>query len=289
VIRVETVAALQSRLAPWRDQADPIALVPTMGNLHAGHLRLVREARQRARRVVVSLFVNPLQFVAGEDFDRYPRTLSEDQRQLQAEGVDLLFAPTPDDLYPQGLSRHTRVHVPQLADILCGAQRPGHFDGVATVVCKLFNLVRPDLALFGEKDYQQLLVIRRMVSDLALPMAIQGVATVREADGLALSSRNGYLDPAQRQRAPVLYRELRRLAERLAEGEEEYPALEGEAAQRLAGDGLPPDYVAIRRADDLQLPQPEDRELVVLAAVRLGATRLIDNIQVSCQRPTSDG
>lgn len=259
-----------------------------MGNLHPGHLHLVREARRHAQRVVVSIFVNPLQFAAGEDLDRYPRTLSEDQRLLQAEGADLLFAPEPDDLYPEGQAAHTRVHVPVLADMLCGAQRPGHFDGVATVVCKLLNLVRPDLALFGAKDYQQLLVIRRMARDLALSVAIRGVATVREADGLAMSSRNGYLDPAERQQAPALYRELRHLADRLAAGEGDCPALERETARRLECAGLPPDYVAIRRAEDLQPPQPQDQALVVLAAVRLGATRLIDNIQVSRQRPIHD-
>ncbi|MBF0255331.1 MAG: pantoate--beta-alanine ligase, partial [Gammaproteobacteria bacterium] len=200
MICLEQTPDLRGQIAQWRSQGQRIGFVPTMGNLHRGHLQLVRQAQERAERVVVSIFVNPLQFGANEDFASYPRTLEEDKALLQAEGVDLLFAPGVELIYPQGQQAHTQVHVPGISELLCGASRPGHFIGVATIVCKLFNLVQPDLALFGEKDFQQLLVIRRMVADLALPVEIIGIPTVREADGLAMSSRNRYLSPAGRER-----------------------------------------------------------------------------------------
>ncbi len=269
--------ALEAALAPWR--GDGIAFVPTMGNLHAGHLALVARARELAPRVVVSIYVNPLQFGPQEDFAAYPRTLEEDRARLAEAGADLVFAPRDAVMYPRPLSETTRVHVPGLSEILCGAHRPGHFDGVATVVARLFNLVRPDHAVFGEKDYQQLLVIRRMVDDLAIPVRIHGVPTVREPDGLAMSSRNQYLTPEERARAPALYRALRAAAEALARGSEDYGRLESQGRVALEAAGFRVDYFTVRDADDLGPPAP-GRPRVVLAAARLGRARLIDNLRV---------
>jgi len=277
---VETIRDLRRQMAAWRAAGESAALVPTMGNLHGGHLELVREARRRADRVVVSIFVNPLQFGAGEDFEAYPRTLRQDAERLEHARADLLFAPSSEELYPQRREAQTRVEVPGLSGILCGASRPGHFAGVATVVCKLFNLVQPDLALFGEKDFQQLLVIRRMTEDLCIPVEIVGVATVREPDGLARSSRNGYLTPEERCRAPALYRILRETAAAVENGDRDYPALEAGAAEKLTSAGFEPDYVSIRRAADLAAPKRHERDLVILAAARLGRARLIDNLRV---------
>jgi len=274
---VRDAAALEAALAPWR--TDAIAFVPTMGNLHDGHLALVARARRLAPRVVVSIYVNPLQFGPQEDFAAYPRTLEQDRARLAEAGADLIFAPHDRVMYPRPLDETTRVHVPGLSEILCGAHRPGHFDGVATVVARLFNLVRPDHAVFGEKDYQQLLVIRRMVADLAIPVRIHGVPTVREADGLAMSSRNQYLTPEERARAPALYRALRAAAEALARGEEDYARVEAAGSEALAAAGLRVDYFTVRDAEDLSPPAP-GRPLVVLAAARLGRARLIDNLRV---------
>ena len=280
MVVIEDIAALRRRLAPWRRSGWSIALVPTMGNLHAGHLALVREARRVADRTLVSLFVNPLQFGPTEDFGSYPRTLEQDREWLAAEGADLLFAPPVQVVYPQGYGAQTRVEVPGLSELLCGASRPGHFVGVATVVCKLLNMAQPDIALFGEKDFQQLLIIRRMVADLCLPVEVRGLATVREPDGLAMSSRNGYLSPAERARAPALYRALCRAGERLRVGVGVGEAgRKGEEDLRLGG--LRPDYFRVCRASDLQSATPEDRDLVVLAAAWLGKARLIDNLRVA--------
>lgn len=277
---IEQISTLRERVAGWRRAGHRVAFVPTMGNLHAGHLALVTEARRLAERVVVSIFVNPLQFGPQEDFAAYPRTLARDQELLAGAGTDLLFAPTVAAVYPRGQAEQTRVEVPGISDILCGASRPGHFVGVATVVCKLFNMVQPDLAVFGEKDFQQLLVIRLMTLDLSLPVAIQGLATVREADGLAMSSRNGYLTTEERVRAPALYRTLRHCAEWLEAGLD--PAtVERQAGEEIATAGFTPDYFSVRRAADLGLPARGERELVVLAAARLGRARLIDNLRVS--------
>jgi len=276
---IDQVPALRACVAGWRRAGLRIALVPTMGNLHEGHLTLVREARRLAHRVVVSLFVNPLQFGPSEDFAAYPRTRERDRELLDAVGADTLFAPSVEDIYPRGQAGQTRVQVPGISDILCGASRPGHFVGVATVVCKLFNLVEPDLALFGEKDFQQLQVIRRMTEDLGLPIEIRGVPTVREADGLAMSSRNGYLSAEERALAPTLYRVLERAGERLRAGMAPSEA-ERLAAEELRQAGLRPDYVSVRRANDLSLPVDTDGELVVLAAAYLGRARLIDNLRV---------
>jgi len=278
---VETIPQLRKQIAAWRQAGERIALVPTMGNLHVGHLELVRQARQQADRVVVSIFVNPLQFGAGEDFDGYPRTLEADAAQLEQADADLLFAPPVDEVYPRPQAEQATVTVPGLSDILCGASRPGHFSGVATVVCKLFNMVQPDLALFGEKDFQQLLVIRRMTEDLCLPVEIWGVPTVREADGLARSSRNGYLTSEERGRAPALYRILCEAAQRIQAGEGDYATLETAANEKLKAAGFGPDYFSIRRASDLALPEVGEKDLVILVAAQLGKARLIDNLRVS--------
>jgi pantoate--beta-alanine ligase len=280
VIEVTDAESLRRQISQWRSQRQRIAFVPTMGNLHEGHLQLVREARQRAERVVVSLFVNPMQFGPQEDFDNYPRTLEQDRALLWDVEADLLFAPGVEVLYPHGQRGHTEVRVPGLSEQLCGAQRPGHFTGVATVVCKLFNLVQPDVALFGEKDFQQLLVIRRMVEDLAMAVEVIAVATVREESGLARSSRNRYLTAEQRIQAALLYQTLQWLAGRLRQGGRDWGHLEHEACERLAAAGFQPDYVSVRRAADLAQPERQDQELVVLAAARLGAARLIDNLRV---------
>lgn len=277
---IEDLTALRRRLRGWREAGERIALIPTMGNLHRGHLRLVQVARSQARRTVASIFVNPMQFGPQEDFAAYPRTLARDRELLEAEGTDLLFAPSVATVYPRPPAEQTRVEVPGLSDILCGASRPGHFVGVATVVCKLFNMVQPDLAVFGEKDFQQLLVIRRMAEDLCLPVEILGVATVREADGLALSSRNGYLLPEERARAPAVRRTLEQAAAGLRSGLG-VAETEQQAMVELQEAGLRPDYVSVRRAADLSPPQPMDSDLVVLAAAWLGKARLIDNLRVS--------
>jgi pantoate--beta-alanine ligase len=269
---------LRERVRAWRAAGEQVAFVPTMGNLHAGHIALVRCARELAPRVVASIFVNPLQFGAGEDLAAYPRTPERDREMLQEAGCDLLFAPAVETMYPRGQGVQTRVEVPGISDILCGATRPGHFVGVATVVCKLFNMVQPDLALFGEKDYQQLLVIRRMVEDLAMPVRIEGVATVRESDGLAMSSRNGYLSVSERALAPALYRALRSAAQDLSVGRG-IAEVEAETVAAIAAGGLRPDYVSVRRAEDLGTPAAGDRELAILAAAYLGRARLIDNLR----------
>ncbi len=279
MITVNDVRELRSHINVWR-RGGNVAFVPTMGNLHAGHLSLVRAARDVADRVVVSIFVNPLQFGQGEDFDTYPRTLERDQEMLLGEGVDLLFAPTVEVMYPKPQAEQTRVEVPGISEVLCGASRPGHFVGVATVVCKLFNMVQPDIALFGNKDFQQLMVIRRMVEDLAMPVQIQGVATLREPDGLAMSSRNGYLSEQERAIAPVLYRILKGLQDALENGDDDYPALIAKAGHALDEAGMKTDYLAIRRAEDLREAAPGEAHLVVLAAAYLGRTRLIDNIEL---------
>jgi pantoate--beta-alanine ligase len=280
VITVSDVAELRTRVESWR-RGGNVAFVPTMGNLHAGHLSLVQAARIEADRVVVSIFVNPLQFGAGEDFDSYPRTLERDAEMLEREGTDLLFAPTVQTMYPKSQDEQTRVEVPGISGQLCGATRPGHFAGVATVVCKLFNMVQPDLAFFGKKDFQQLMVIRRMVEDLAMPVRVVGVDTMREPDGLAMSSRNGYLTASERQIAPGLYRTLTDLRDALVAGERDYAALERQAGERFEQRGLRTDYVAIRRADDLGIPGDHDTALVILAAAYLGNARLIDNLEVT--------
>lgn len=277
---VSRIASIREQVADWRRAGEKVAFVPTMGNLHPGHLTLVTRARELSNRVVVSIFVNPLQFGEGEDLDAYPRTPEEDTAKLEEAGVDLLFLPEEREVYPRGREGVTFVEVPNISELLCGASRPGHFRGVATVVCKLFNIVQPDLACFGQKDFQQLAVLRRMVEDLNLPVQMVGVETVRENDGLAMSSRNGYLTQEQRGVAPALYRSLQSMGERLRSGESDYDALEKEGAEMLLQSGLQPDYLAIRRADDLLEPQGGETELVILAAAYLGRARLIDNLLI---------
>ncbi len=283
---VSTIAEVRARVARWREAAERVALVPTMGNLHDGHIALVRQARSHADRVVVSIFVNPLQFGPNEDFSAYPRTPEQDAERLAEAGADLLFLPQEQEIYPHGRQGTTIVEVPGISEILCGASRPGHFRGVATVVTKLFNIVGPDVALFGEKDFQQLLVIRRLVADLNLPLAIRGVPIVREADGLAMSSRNGYLSSAERASAPGLYRALQEGAARLLAGEQVYREVEEAMAHSIVVAGLQPDYVTIRRREDLAEPAMGERDLVILAAARLGRTRLIDNLAVTVPSPS---
>lgn len=280
MITINEISELRALIETWR-RGGNVAFVPTMGNLHAGHLALVKEARKVADRVVASVFVNPMQFGAGEDFDSYPRTLESDSRMLEAEGTDLLFAPSVEVMYPKPPSEQARVEVPEISSVLCGATRPGHFVGVATVVCKLFNMVQPDIAVFGNKDYQQLMVIRRMVEDLAMPVRIVGIDTVREADGLAMSSRNGYLTEQERLTAPVLYRVIGGLAAKLRDGDDDYAGLQAQAADELDQSGLRTDYMAIRRAADLTEPAAGEAQLVILAAAYLGGARLIDNIVVA--------
>lgn len=277
---VTAVADLRRWVGGWHAAGDPVAFVPTMGNLHAGHATLVRRASSLAPRVVVSVFVNPTQFGAGEDYAVYPRTPREDERLLAGSGADILFRPGVEEIYPEGPEAAVRVSVPGLGAILCGEHRPGHFDGVAGVVLRLLAIVQPEFALFGEKDYQQLLVVRRLVRDLHLPVEIVAVGTVREDGGLALSSRNRYLTPTERLRAPRLYAVLRRLREEIAAGRRDWEGLEAEGRRALEADGFRVDYVAIRRADDLGPPASgtDPGGLRLLAAARLGRTRLIDNI-----------
>jgi len=277
---VKTVADLRAAVTRARGEGKRIGFVPTMGNLHAGHVALVKKAGQRADFVVASIFVNPLQFGPNEDLASYPRTLTADQDKLFDAGCHLLFAPGVEEMYPHGQALQTIVRVPGVSEGLCGGSRPGHFDGVSTVVSKLFNMVLPDLAVFGEKDFQQLAVIRTMVRDLNMPVQIIGEPIVRADDGLALSSRNGYLSPDERATAPVLYRTLQRLGDAIRQGERDYPALLAAGKQALETAGLRPDYLEFRHATDLQPATPEHHELVILAAAYLGKTRLIDNLQV---------
>ena len=278
---VKTVRELRAAVARARSEGKRIGFVPTMGNLHSGHAALVTKAAQRVDYVVASIFVNPLQFGPAEDLDKYPRTLAADQEKLLQAGCHLLFAPGVEEMYPDGMAVQTRVSVPQLSEGLCGASRPGHFEGVATVVSKLFNMVQPDLAIFGQKDYQQLAVIRAMVRDLNMPIQILGEPTVRAADGLALSSRNGYLSDAQRAAAPALYRALQQIATAIRGGRRDYPAMLAEASQGIADAGFKPDYLEVRDAINLRPVGSEDRDLAILVAAYLGNTRLIDNLHLN--------
>ena len=278
---VTTIAAVRERVAAWRGRGERVAFVPTMGNLHAGHISLIELARRHGERFVASIFVNPMQFGPNEDFNHYPRTPDRDARMLEEAGCDLMFQPDVGEMYPSSPQIATRVEVPGLSDILCGEFRPGHFAGVATVVAKLFSIVQPDVAVFGEKDFQQLTVIRRMVVDLCLPVRIVGAPTMREADGLAMSSRNQYLEPPERERAPLIHAALQRVVARIAAGDADLAALEREGAESLARAGFRVDYFSVRRVEDLLAPGPGDRDLVVLAAARLGRARLIDNLRAS--------
>lgn len=274
--RYSEPAPMREVLREWRLARLRIAFVPTMGNLHAGHISLIERARTLADRVVASVFVNPTQFGPSEDYAAYPRTLEQDAAFLTAAGTDVLFTPTIASIYPYG-NTEAWVDVPSLAGILCGEYRPGHFRGVATVVARLFNHVQPDVAVFGEKDWQQLQVIRRMTRDLGFPIEIVGAPTARDADGLALSSRNQYLTPAERERASTVYRQLQQVVAAVQRGEAIVAATQ-QARAALVAAGYKPDYVEVREAQSLQPAQPGDRQLVALVAAWLGRARLIDNI-----------
>ncbi|KAA0873667.1 pantoate--beta-alanine ligase [Nitrincola tapanii] len=275
------IQALREHLKAHRHAGEKIALVPTMGNLHSGHITLVKEALKHADIVVTSIFVNPLQFGVNEDLDSYPRTLAEDQAKLLDAGCHYLFAPSDAEMYPHGRELQTRVEVPGLSDLYCGQTRPGHFSGVATVVCKLLNIVQPDLALFGEKDYQQLRIIRTLVRDLSLGVEIQGVPIVRAESGLALSSRNGYLSNQELEQAPALYQTLLNCADQLYQGVKDFAHLQTQAKAQLSAAGFKPDYFHILRQQDMQPAHAEDQQLVLIAAAYLGPARLIDNLEVN--------
>lgn len=271
------IAALREQIKQFKRDGRTVAFVPTMGNLHEGHLTLVRKAREHADIVVVSIFVNPMQFERADDLTNYPRTLEDDLSKLNGEAVDLVFTPTPEMMYPAGLDKQTSVEVPGLSQMLEGVSRPGHFRGVSTIVTKLFNIVQPDIACFGEKDYQQLAVIRQMTSDLALDIQIIGVPTVREMDGLALSSRNGLLTIDQRQRAPVLARTMRWISSAIRGGRDDYASVIEDASDQLRAAGLQPDEIFIRDAKTLLAISAESSQAVILMSAFLGQARLIDN------------
>ena len=272
---------MRAHISRWHRDGQRVAFVPTMGNLHAGHMSLIEMARRHGERFVASIFVNPMQFGPNEDFAHYPRTPRADENMLAAAGCDLMFMPDVTEIYPAGPAGSTRVEIAPLSRILEGEYRPGHFEGVTTVVAKLFNIVQPEVAVFGEKDFQQLTVIRRMVADLCLPVEIIGAPTVRESDGLAMSSRNQYLTPAERQLAPGIFATLENATRRLASGEGDFAAIERAGIESLTAAGLRPDYFSIRNAEDLSPPHADTRHLVVLTAVRMSHARLIDNLQVS--------
>lgn len=274
------VAQLREQLNSARREGRRIAFVPTMGNLHEGHLTLARKARENADIVVVSIFVNPMQFERSDDLNSYPRTLDDDLAKLNTEGVDFVFTPTPEIMYPEGLEKQTAVEVTGLSNILEGASRPGHFRGVSTIVTKLFNIVQPDVACFGEKDFQQLAVIKKMVNDLSMPIEIIGVPTVREMDGLAMSSRNNLLTLGERQRAPVLARTMRWISSQIRGGRDDWSSLIEDASDQLRAADLEPDEIFVRDAQTLLVPTESSTQLVILMSAYLGKARLIDNIVV---------
>lgn len=277
---ITEIKSLRSQVKAWRQAGLSVALVPTMGNLHRGHFSLVEKAKTLADKVVVSIFVNPMQFGANEDLDSYPRTLDADKQGLADLETDILFIPSVETIYPNGLGAQSFVDVPGISMGYCGGSRPGHFKGVATVVTKLFNLVQPDYACFGEKDFQQLQVVKTMATDLSIPVEIIGVPTMREVSGLAMSSRNGYLSTEEIQTAPVLFNTLKHCAQQLKNGNKDFATLESEAKSALEDAGLKPDYFSIAQRDTLKAATLEDTRFVILAAAFLGSVRLIDNIQV---------
>lgn len=277
---VTTIAAVREQVRRWRSEGRRVAFVPTMGNLHAGHMSLIEAARSHGERFIASIFVNPMQFGPNEDYAHYPRTPTQDEGMLAAAGCNLMFMPDVTQIYPNGSERATRVDVPNLSRVLDGEFRPGHFEGVSTIVAALFHIVEPDVAVFGEKDFQQLTIIRRMVADLCMPVQIVGAPTVRDADGLAKSSRNQYLTQAEREVAPRIYQTLTAAAKRLQTGDCEFASIERFGVASLEAAGMKPDYFSIRRAQDLGTATPDIKHLVVLTAARLGKARLIDNIQI---------
>jgi pantoate--beta-alanine ligase len=276
-----SVTELRQYVQHWKDHGQSIALIPTMGNLHAGHMSLIDKGQSLCDRTLCSIFVNPMQFGPNEDFNHYPRTLDSDIAQLEAIGCDLVYLPTASELYPEGLDRITQIQVTDITENFEGAHRPGHFTGVATVVLKLFNIVKPDVSVFGKKDYQQYRVISKMVADLNLDVQIIGQETTREASGLATSSRNQYLDAEQTNRAAMIYQSLREIARQINEGERDYPAVTQRAIEDLNGAGFKTDYFSICNAETLSPAGPDDRDLVILITAGLGATRLLDNIEIS--------
>lgn len=279
---VHTIADVRAQVRAWRLAGKRVGFVPTMGNLHSGHIQLVHRALELTDHVVASVFVNPTQFGPSEDFDSYPRTLEDDAAKLADAGCDLLFAPSVEEMYPR--QNFTWVDVDQLGDTLCGASRPGHFRGVTTVVSKLFNIVQPDLACFGEKDFQQLAVIRRMSEDLFFPIEIVGVPTVREESGLAMSSRNGYLSEAEKRQGALIQQTLAAMKTAIEAGDADFRSLESKYSQTLEGSGFKVDYLSIAHADDMQPATLPDRPLVIAVAAKLGGTRLIDNVLVAVER-----
>ncbi|HTU64839.1 MAG TPA: pantoate--beta-alanine ligase [Steroidobacteraceae bacterium] len=281
MLTVTTIKDVREHVARWHAAKQRVVFVPTMGNLHAGHVSLIEAARKLGDKFVASIFVNPMQFGPNEDFAHYPRTPTQDATMLEAAGCDLMFMPEVGEIYPNGAAQATRIEVPGISSILCGEFRPGHFEGVATVVAKLFHIVDPDTAIFGEKDFQQLTVIRRMVADLCLRVQIVGAPTVRESDGLAMSSRNQYLDEAQRRLAPTIYRQLTQAVEALKSGVRDFARIESTGRAALDGAGFRTDYFSVRDAATLAPAQPDTRHFVVLTAARLGKARLIDNVQFS--------
>lgn len=281
---VSTIHELREQISQWRKAGLTIGFVPTMGNLHEGHISLITEAKKHADKIVASIFVNPMQFGANEDIDSYPRTLADDQAKLVAEGTDLLFTPTPEIVYPKGLDKQSFVEVPNVSEGYCGESRPGHFRGVSTVVCKLFNLVQPDIACFGLKDYQQVQVIQTMVEDLSMPIEIIPVPTKREESGLAMSSRNNYLTAQEKAIAPTLNQQMRWLAEQIKQSprqDTDFIGLAKQAANKIDESGMKTDYIHVCHARTLNPASDDDNELVILAAAHCGKARLIDNIQLS--------
>lgn len=274
------ISTIREHVKAWRAKGETVAFVPTMGNLHQGHITLVNEAKKRADHVVVSIFVNPMQFGPKEDLDGYPRTLAQDSEKLINAGTALLFTPTPEIIYPKGLAQQTYIEVPNIGDELCGASRPGHFRGVATIVAKLFNIVQPDMALFGRKDFQQLLIIKTMVEDLSMPIEIIGIDTIREASGLAMSSRNGYLSADEKHNAAALKRAIDSVIHAIKRNEDQQQAIEL-ALEQLKNAGFTPDYFDVRNANTLAQATANDNQLVVIAAAYLGKARLIDNVSFS--------
>jgi pantoate--beta-alanine ligase len=277
MITTSAISTIREHVNAWRRKGETVAFVPTMGNLHRGHIALVNEAKRRADHVVVSIFVNPMQFSANEDLDGYPRTLAQDSEQLMVAGTEILFTPTPEIIYPKGLAQQTFVEVPDIGDQLCGASRPGHFRGVATIVTKLFNIVQPDIALFGRKDFQQLMIIKTMVEDLSMPIDVIGVETIREKSGLAMSSRNGYLTADEKHLAARLKQVLDNIIHAIQHGEAAQQAIT-EAERVLISAGFTPDYLQVRNANTLHQATAADTKLIVIAAAYLGKTRLIDNV-----------
>lgn len=278
-----TIAGLREVLNEARQQGKTVGFVPTMGNLHEGHLQLVRQAGETCEVVVASIFVNPLQFGLNEDWEKYPRTFDDDARKLEGAGCDYLFYPDENEIYPNGMADQTRVVVPTMTDILCGASRPGHFEGVTTVVSKLLNIVQPDTAIFGIKDFQQLAVIRRMVEDLCIPVDIVGAPIARDHDGLALSSRNSYLTEAERPRVKSLYETLCWCRDQIANGARGFAELESVASEKLERGGFRVDYVSIRNAKSLEPAAHDDTEVVILGAMYTSGARLIDNVSLSLE------